>query len=605
MFGKKLLSILGLLSSAYAVTITWDNGSTCESSGGVNDQIYAIFSSTENGNYEYDSTYATTNFGKIVRISEDASCTLIDDIGYFMSADLKYFKRDSTGAVTKLDDLLTTCTASGDLGTGGNLCITDDDAGSIVFGTGEQHFITDGKGVFSGTATNKVVVNSNTNSFTLDKTVTGGEYCISDAGVVGALVTTENERLNKFCTGNCTIYKCNLGVCTTDLDPHCRKAGAPTCDPTTTKAINSESNEEACTANAYYLRGNDIYRCSGVTVSCQKLEGAQIPRGYFVNTGVEDSYISCDGITCDEVTKYSITAENCTLKKPGDLIFYNSNYRICNEGRTALPADIDNGYKYIIKAGTDYGSKHPFNALTQNTSYMVTVESDVSSGFNIVVGEKVSVGNYVVDADSKIITESGVATLIQCTSEAGNCATPSSLPVGFLRNALYVENDDVPYIKCQSGSCTAVLPGDAANCGGKKAGEIVKIGANFNICIEDGIAVLLTGSTPIKYMVKIASEYTDVSPFSTLVGGDATLNGKYVMVDVGTDATLHAQESKKYRYANAKQRIYNSSLEEGAKLEGGICTNTGNKITEFTIDVCSGDTNDYYSKGDSITWGVN
>jgi len=573
MFGKKILSIVGLLfvssQLVYADVCTYDGNNIETLVGSCNGKVYLLNSA---GNIIVsESAEGCVDENKCILVNcPSSSCVKSESYN---------------GLITTVDKLFS-CTSGECVNVG--IAATLDSSNYLV------NYIDE----------NNLSVVGNSDGDIVFKTDFNGEYCITEEGIVGEAVTTPNERMNKFCAGDCTIYNCNSGVCTTDLALSCRNAGAPTCNPTKTVTDDENDNQEACTADAYYLRESDIYYCRGGTVICQKLEGAQIPRGYFVNTGVADSYIRCDGTTCDAVTKESITKTDCSGKKPGDLIFASSNYRICNEDRAEVPAAIDEDYKYIIKAGTEYEPNHPFNELTQDISYMVTVEKDVSNGFNIVVGEEVPVGNYIVDADSKIKTVSGGATLIQCTSEAGNCATPSPLPVGFLRNELYATDTAVPYIKCQSGSCTAISPGVESDCSGKKAGEIVKIESVFNICIEDGIEVPLTEDTPIKYMVKINNdpEYTDVSPFSTLVGTDNTLNDKYVMVDVGTDATLHALESKKYRYANAKQRIYDSSSEEGANVNGGICTYTGNMIIEFTIDYCSGDANDYYTKGDSIIW---
>jgi len=541
MWAKTLLSIVGLL---FASSQVYADYSECQPTYSSPTCTPGTCTSGDDGYYIAKDT------GELVKVSNSdstAKCALVTENGYYSTKDGRLYLKNGDN----IDSLefIQNCSKAGDIIGNGDLCLDTTNIASL--NDDNNYLFTDNGNVFGEGAGKNVVITSaeGSDKFVMNNDLTTGEYCVSDAGVVGSQLVDENDRLNAFCNGGCNVYECENGVCSTDLTLDCSRSVPGTCDPTKTSVEDESNNEENCTDGAYYLSSGTIYLCETNVnkVKCVAQNGIggnpAVPIGYFINTGVSDSYISCDGDNCSEVTKGSITATDCTGKKPGDLIYVEGDsYKLCSG---ASASAIAQGDMFLVEADTGYTANDPFYLLTENKSYKVSINSDVGGGLNVVVSTTED-GNYIVNNEKKIVTNTGAVTLIQCSGGDGTCATPDSLPLGYLKNKLAAVHTDVPYIKCQ-GSCTAIAPDSAVDCTGKKAGEIIiKTGTtDYKLCVEDGIPIDLTGSNVVKYMVKIANANANESPFSTIAPGDSSLDDKYVIVDVSTDAVLHTQGNKK------------------------------------------------------------
>jgi len=424
---------------------------------------------------------------------------------------------------------------------------------------------------------------------------TKAEYCVNPV-TFEVSVSNEINRLQGFCDNTCNLYQCEDGYCSdTVITLPCRNNVVP-CDPA--------NNGGTCVDNRYYLVGSSLYKCTvGGSTSCDPINEI----GYFINSGGdkgENPYIQCNKNGCSNLALAgTLTKDNCDDLKAGTLIYVESQigYRLCgvpSGSGNLVPNASSAGDRYLIKV--EDNTDNALRGKTPAHSYIVKAVAGVDDGINFVVDDA-SNGNYIVNNEKKLVSaENGTGRLVQCSGDDGTCNDVTTY--GYLKNALIATHTSAPYIKCTGDNgCTAVSPSpvDAeSGCSGKNDGEIVKISEAFKICIKGNPVGLTEGS--FKYMVKINSGYAAQSPFSTLVGPDNFLNDKYVMVDVGTDATLHVQDKKKYRYTDANQKIYDNGTDPDA--QSSVCDMNGGTIVEYTIDFCSGDDYDYYTKGEEKVW---
>ncbi|OUM69770.1 hypothetical protein PIROE2DRAFT_57202 [Piromyces sp. E2] len=415
-----------------------------------------------------------------------------------------------------------------------------------------------------------------------------GDVCVSSTDY-----EITDDRLGCFCRGH-TVYACQDSVCTSDLESSlkCRRDA---CVPT------DSVKQASCAAGKYYFDANSqkIYLCTeSEGVTCEAQDGSNVPTGYFINAAVgNEQYIQCNGATCKIVG--STPASNCSGKKTGDLIYVTEQgYRLCTGSG---PVAITNGDQFLIKLEDSSD-----NAFTQSYTNSNSIIIKVTDGNIVLETATPTDGNYIVNTDKKIVTEAGGVTLVQCSNGDGTCDTPSPLPVGYLKNALATTHTDVPYISCNNFRCEAISAEsivDTSSCVGKNAGDIIETSqGNFALCVDSTLAplALSAGSTTIKYMVK-ADKNATTNPFKTVAPDESDY---YIVVKVtGTDVVVNTQDKKKYRYANASQRIYESKDEKGAS--SNVCKIPGGVIVEYTVNYCSSgkaDAYDYYAQGDPHTW---
>ncbi|ORX89962.1 hypothetical protein LY90DRAFT_521045 [Neocallimastix californiae] len=144
-------------------------------------------------------------------------------------------------------------------------------------------------------------------------------------------------------------------------------------------------------------------------------------------------------------------------------------------------------------------------------------------------------------------------------------------------------NSDCTLYECKAGICSNTL---SITCG--KGYYLVSTNALVN-----------SATTGTLYECKDALGDCGAVPTSEiqLVSANADTDNKLlihtfnVMEPIVVRLTSHPYlyyPQVKYRYTNANQKIYDTASDE-------ICLNT-NKIVEFTLDSCSNDKTDYYTK---------
>jgi hypothetical protein len=203
-------------------------------------------------------------------------------------------------------------------------------------------------------------------------------------------------------------------------------------------------------------------------------------------------------------------------------------------------------------------------------------------------------GYYLVSTNA-LVNSATTGTLYECKDALGNCgAVPTSeIPIGYLANADTDNQPTYPYIQCDGTNCSTLNKSSisASDCSGKKVGDLIfndkqdAVTSNdeYMLCINSSTAVSIVNHD--KYF--IGYEASTLNAFTNIM-----IDEYNFIVEMGeTDIIVAAKVTPqvKYRYTNANQKIYDTASDE-------ICLNT-NKIVEFTLDSCSNDKTDYYSKG--------
>ena len=570
MFGKRILSLLSLLFAGSQL-ISVANAGAC------------TFDGTAISGGSCDGSSYLINSGKTVVtdtttcISDSAVCTLVE----CPSTDGPCEKEDSYSGFVVVGSKLAKCT-NGD-------CVTQN-----MFENGATKYLVRDIDDSLTNKGNTIAVTSNGTSLSLDTSLTADELCVSADTAQFTETSTEESRYDCFCGEN-TLYKCESGVCTTNLTLDCKRQ-TKTCDPTKDSTTDPNNNEQECVDGGYYLDTNTLYECKGETVQCTPQDGGSghpaIPKGYFPNSGSDAStnpYIQCNGSTCVSLVKTTITKSGCGADgvKVGDLIFITgSGYRLCTA--SDKPVALSDNKKYLITLvdSTD-------NAFTNAADAGKAIIVDTTTT-TAILNAVASNGNYIIGTNNDLVDTATSGSLVQCSD--GTCVKPSL--TGYFKN-VETTHTEVPYISCEKGVCNGYKPGTEADCTSKNPGDIINpTGTNYVFCVKEGaskIEVPLTTGSNAKYMVG-AKDSFDTNPFSAVA-----LNGYYIVVDVsGTDVVVHTQDKKKYRYTDASQKIYDSKNDEGASAS--VCKNPGGTIVEYTIDSCADDDYDYYSQGTPKTW---
>jgi len=236
MFGKKILSIIGLLlvgsqiSSVKAdCTISSVTGSDYVLAGEdcVNNGYYVAFVNGGGDNQLNDDTGVTGGKGKLIKVdgSDSTKAVLVNDIGYFKSPDGKIISNDYNGDAKLVES------ATGENGKecNGNvgklvtisgaveLCLTDTIGVALKdSGSGKNYLMKNAAGNIFTIDNNKsnIVIKDGDKALTFNSDYGDSEYCVYGSNEI-------QDRIANFCSGTIldAMYSCEAGLCSQSDSP--------------------------------------------------------------------------------------------------------------------------------------------------------------------------------------------------------------------------------------------------------------------------------------------------------------------------------------------------------------------------------------------------
>jgi len=215
-------------------------------------------------------------------------------------------------------------------------------------------------------------------------------------------------------------------------------------------------------------------------------------------------------------------------------------------------------------------------------------------------------GYHVMESGSLVNNGDAGTTLYNCNGE-DNCSLITNIPTGYLINGNKNNKSTYAYLECNGINCKAIEVGEADNCTGKKAGDLIYSGSVYKICISTSIPVEISYANIGKYFVKHDSTADSSNVFQD---NKTDLNSYHFMVEInaletsvsGNGVTFPSTKegnTVKYRYADDNQKIYEKN--DATRLTT-ICLNSNNMV-EYTKDYKDDDTVDYYVQGSTSTKG--
>lgn len=540
MFGKKILSIIGLLfigcqisfvsADGCAPTYTSDSECTPADCDGT----------------DADGYYAVGN--KLVEITgsdSTASCSVVTTPGYYIDVDGAFHSVNYSKIRSDADDESDCTGNAGKFKTGGEaFCVAD--GKELTLGDSKKYLFTDSDTIFTSNVNNDVIVTSTAKSITVDKTSMNFiyNYCVDTNKVVRKrkedLCDTEN-------TGDCTYYKCDGTKCESNninlVSNEERENGTCDFNNADSKCVNggyylyvTADDTKAPVENISATGPFTLVQCtSNPNWSCG--EPATKPVGYLSNSGKGD-----DG---------------------------NALYIKCEQNGTCTPvADIETGLKSLA-VGTHLVSIDTADLLgigQESSKFVVITRGDSSA-----TASKIGNG-YVTTTTSQFVIQNDTAgDLYSCTDETNysKCSIISvSKPIGYIVNSGNVSNK--PYIKCSvSGSCAAITVD--SNCTpSSNDGNLYASDENeISICnVKNGDDdIILKGAQPAT-----GEFFADVSTIGlfdipTKTGYNIVLKFKNGNIVVDNSVT------NRYRYTlSGKTKIYDKAAAQASNSEvGDIC----------------------------------
>lgn len=620
MFGKKILSIVGLLflGNTVSATCTWTavsgdeytlTTSTCNTSG-----YYVAFQADDNGDTDKkvnDATNVSSGYGVLFQVdgANDTVGRKVTDVGYFISGDGKYISNDYQGNAKILSDVAG-CTDDNI----GKLVQIDDGGArrkrTITYEVclGEKSTLGEFASVpFSGSDTKKYLLTLDKDKLFSDDAAKGGVISIAEKAITWdngnddtdfcvdtdtkVVLTRPAEYCNNSGKDECgSYYSCTSGSC----------SDTSSAEKRTTGVCNIENSETygSCQAGYYLKVDNTLMYCTG-----SRCDPQPNTIGYLVKYGDSENYIKCiakgeksgsyEGNVCSTIAISALKNE-CSAGKGGfgDLIKDDSgNIKICNTETTDVmvtASDETNSVaEYFINANVASGV---FTNTAQGESSLVMINI---AGGNVILNTKA--GNFIYDSTATPTklqsTLNGSGSLYKCTLNAAGyslCAADNKT-IGYLTNA----GDDatVPYIKCvvnsSNNSCTAIASITSVT-GCSKVGDIIKP-AGYKICVyADTNAV--NDKTLTSIDITNGHFFVDASATGIFVQNEAA-EGHYIIININDgDITLN-KDVKKYRYAIGSQVYFKG------ENRSDVCasdTTLKTDVTEYVLKKDDGDKDDYY-----------
>jgi len=374
MFGKKLLSIVGLLfignqisSVSAGCTPTYVDGSVsgCDSCDGTDaDGLYYVEGTGENTDHILISVSGSDS---------TASCSQINDAGYYRTLDGNYYKVIHSTFIASTVETVANAVACApgkfEL-QNGKFCL--DSTNVLTMGDDKKYLFKGSTDVFSAGETN-VVLKSNENSITLDNTINGKEYCVTEE--LEIMGTKESYCADAECE---TYYYCTSGVCS-EVEDVCE---AYTPDPDGSKCDINDYDSSKCPDGYYLVDGDDgqlissvatgtLIQCTEANEGNECVEVEDIGVGYYRNIGNGDGnipFIFCgtDGICTGTAVEEVAADGNCS-----------SSMNVNNEGISLeVGAIISNGPKYMFCLDTNAaGSVVIGYQVDEETSHFMSVDA--------------------------------------------------------------------------------------------------------------------------------------------------------------------------------------------------------------------------------------
>jgi len=550
MFGKKILSIVGLLfvssQLVYAEVCMYD-GYAIETADSCNGKVYLL---NNDGNTKIDSSSA-------ILCTSGSKCILSECEGTVCEQDTSY-----SGLITT-DGELFSCT-SGD-------CINVD----IETLGGNNYLVNDID------ENNLFVVGNSGGTMEVKTDFNGQDFCVDKDWAI-------YKRTNGLCLANvdgedCThYYDCTEGEsCTVSLSNRNPNAA---CIPTV---------DTKCAAGYYLVDGNALstdtgalWQCFGDEKNCVNIDSnPQI--GFLVNAGSDNAntkYIQCVGANsctiapigndcADTETNGEATYGQLYTKDSGStyqLCLYDVEKKFITIGSTPK--------KYLIE------KKAAMLGFDVEATEYVVLEVDASQ--NILPVANTAVGYYSTTSATsyEVVTEpESDVTLYSCAADTNGLKcdqVTSNKPIGYLKNQ--DDTGSATYIYCpKSGICNAIEV-TGTSCAETASDPAVTTGSlhsNNNFCVYNSgdESIELTGANEGMYFVSAATNL-----FELTAKADSFIVVK--LDEQGNLTVVKESTPVRYRYAlttDTKNKIHTRAQ---AKIETGpdeICGS--GKPKEFTM----------------------
>lgn len=557
MFGKKILSIVGLLFVSSQLVYADENctygGNQIATADFCNGKVYLLNNS---GNAKIDNSLAsgcTSGGNECILVNcPTSTCEKSESYNGLITTDGELFSCTNGDCINV--DIAT-------LG-GNNYLVNDIDENNLFVG-----------GNNGGTI--EVKTNFNGQDFCVDK-----NWAIYERknGLCNADVDDEDE--------DCThYYDCTEGEsCTVSLSNRDPNAD---CVPTV---------DTKCAAGYYLVDGGELSTESGALWKCFGKNGDNCQNkdsdhqiGFLVNAGSDDTntkYIQCAGTTgsCTiaPIGNDCVATETVGKATYGQLYKENlgSSYELCLYDGGKKSITIGDPKKYLIE------KKANILGFTKDeivdTKYVVL---EVDAYQNILPVAKTAVGYYSTTSATSyevVTVPTDGVTLYSCAADTNGlkCGQVSSKPIGYLKNQ--VGTGTATYIYCQkSGTCDAIAV-TGTSCEATASGPAVTTGSlhttnKFCVYNSGDESIELTGANKGMYFVSAAT-----SLFGLTRNDDSFIVVK--LDEQGNLTVVKEGTSVRYRYTldtDPKNKIHTRAQAKEETGPGGICNDGTPK--EFTL----------------------
>lgn len=455
MFGKKILSIIGLLlvgsqiSSVKAActisSVSGDNytleGDECETNG-----YYVAFVNGDGDNQLNDATGVTGGKGKLIKVSgsDKTSAVVVTDIGYFISPDGQYISNDHNGDAKlvvpatgesgqecsgKVGELVTITTGGATgrkkRGTTVELCLTSTISVALKdSGSGKNYLMENAAGnIFSNADSEtypNIVIKDGDKSLTFNSDYGDSEYCVYGSNEI-------QDRITNFCSGTIldAMYSCEAGLC-------------------------SQSDSPVGAGNYIVQNGDNynLYECtvSSGTVTCEIDEAAN-------HNGV----IVAKEVT-DEVKEYTFLQQI----QVGDLAT-DGTISEANLGKISV-FDCVSGACKPTDALIKYGTSSTKVAYCQSSDGTACTTSDPKITLANIGEVTYSESNFIItiDGTSSTIASGNVYAYAGSSNAFAIIKNNGDAVVGkakFADSSVYVKTDNTLTTSAAYGACeTAITP---------------------------------------------------------------------------------------------------------------------------------------------------